>query len=84
MSGVGGLDEARWRSWPDPIGHGQRDRKDTSPAFSPNGKEITLSSNRDGNFEIYKMLTDGTGPVNLTDDPAGDFTPDWQPLKKRH
>jgi hypothetical protein len=27
MSGVGGLDEARWRSWPDPIGHGQRDRK---------------------------------------------------------
>lgn len=39
-------------------------------------------SNRDGNFEIYKMRTDGTRPVNLTKDPAGDFTPDWQPLKK--
>ena len=29
------------------------------------------------------MRADGTGPVNLTNDPAGDFTPDWQPLKKR-
>jgi len=27
------------------------------------------------------MNPDGTGQVNLTDDPAGDFTLDWQPLK---
>ena len=53
------------------------------PVFSPSGKKIAFHTNSDGNFEIYKMRTDGTGPVNLTDDPAEDFTPDWQPLKKR-
>lgn len=55
--------------------------RDASPAFSPNGKKITFETNRDGNSEIYKMRTDGTGPVNLTDDPAGDFAPDWQSQK---
>ncbi len=31
------------------------------------------------------MNDDGKGQTNLTNDPAGDFTPDWQPLeKKRH
>jgi hypothetical protein len=33
---------------------------------------------------LYKMRADGTGPVNLTDDPAGDFTPDWQPLREQN
>ena len=58
--------------------------RDSSPAFSPSGKKITFETNRDGNFEIYKMRADGTKPVNLTNDPAGDFTPDWQPLEKRY
>ena len=58
--------------------------RDASPAFSPNGKKITFETNRDGNSEIYKMRTDGAGPVNLTDDPAGDFAPDWQPLQEKH
>jgi Tol biopolymer transport system component len=56
---------------------------DSGPVFSPDGRQIAFQSNRDGNFEIYKMRTDGKGPVNLTNDPAGDFTPDWQPLEKR-
>jgi hypothetical protein len=30
------------------------------------------------------MRTDGTNPVNLTDDPAADLTPDWQPLEKQY
>ena len=30
------------------------------------------------------MRTDGTKLVNLTDDPAGDFTPDWQPLQEKY
>jgi hypothetical protein len=29
------------------------------------------------------MRADGTRPVNLTNDPAGDLTPGWQPMKKR-
>jgi hypothetical protein len=27
------------------------------------------------------MRADGSEPINLTNDPAGDFTPDWQPLR---
>lgn len=30
------------------------------------------------------MPTDGTRLVNLTNDPAIDLTPDWQPLQKRY
>jgi hypothetical protein len=30
------------------------------------------------------MRTDGKGLVNLTNDPAGDFTPDWQPLQEEN
>ena len=56
---------------------------DSGPVFSPSGKKIAFHTNRDGDFEVYKMRADGTRPVNLTDDPAGDFTPDWQPIKKR-
>ena len=54
---------------------------DSAPVFSPEGKEIAFQTNRDGNFEIYTMRTVGTGVTNLTNDPAGDFTPDWQPLR---
>ncbi len=57
---------------------------DSGPVFSPSGKRIAFHTNRDGNFEIYKMHTDGTKPINLTKNPAGDFTPDWQPLERRH
>jgi len=48
---------------------------DISSVFSPNGEKIAFHTNRDGNFEIYKMSSDGTKPFTLTDDPAGDFTP---------
>jgi TolB protein len=54
------------------------------PDFSPSGRKIAFHTNRDGDFEVYKMRADGTRPVNLTNDQAGDFTPDWQPLKKRN
>jgi Tol biopolymer transport system component len=55
---------------------------DSVPVFSPGGKKMAFQTNRDGNFEIYKMRADGKGQTNLTNDPAGDFTPDWQPLQK--
>jgi Tol biopolymer transport system component len=59
-------------------------RVDSGPVFSPHGKKIAFQSNRDGNFEIYMMNVDGTGQLNLTNDPAGDFTPDWQPVNGRY
>ena len=54
---------------------------DSGPVFSPDGGQIAFHTNRDGNFEIYAMRADGSEPVNLTSDPAGDFTPDWQPVR---
>jgi Tol biopolymer transport system component len=55
--------------------------RDAGPVFSPDGTKIAFETNRDGNFEIYGMRADGSEPVNLTNDPAGDFTPDWQPVR---
>lgn len=52
---------------------------DSGPVFSPDGGQIAFHTNRDGNFEIYGMRAGGSEPVNLTNNPAGDFTPDWQP-----
>ena len=36
------------------------------PAWSPDGKRIAFTSNRDGNYEIYVMNADGSGLRNLT------------------
>ncbi len=54
------------------------------PVFSPSGQKIAFHTNRDGNVEIYEMRTDGTKLINLTEEPAADFTPDWQPLQEKN
>lgn len=38
---------------------------------------ITFESNRDGNWEIYRMAPDGSDPINLSNDPADDTKPVW-------
>ncbi len=43
-----------------------------------NGK-IAFTSEQDGNPEIYAMNADGTGPVRLTNNTAGDYAPAWSP-----
>lgn len=52
---------------------------DYSAAWSPNGKKIAFSSFDGNDFEIYKMNTDGTGQVRLTDNSTSDGVPDWSP-----
>jgi len=49
------------------------------PDWSPDGTQLLFLSNRDGNFEIYKVNVDGTSLVNLTNHPANDRDADWSP-----
>ena len=50
---------------------------DRSPDWSPDGRQIAFTSDRDGNFEIYVMNADDTNPINLTNHPAWDSGPSW-------
>jgi TolB protein len=53
---------------------------DYNPAWSPDGKWIAFTSERDGSADLYRVRTDGSGLERLTDDPAFDdqaaFSPD--------
>jgi Tol biopolymer transport system component len=40
---------------------------------------IAFASDRDGNFEVYTMDTDGGAQRRLTENPAEDFSPTWSP-----
>lgn len=40
---------------------------------------IVFESNRDGNWEVYRMAPDGSDTINLTNDPGDDFEPAWSP-----
>ena len=54
--------------------------------WSPDGKEIVFQSDRDGNFEVYKMAADGSNPRRLTNHSSWDGFPDWgvvrEPMNK--
>ena len=52
-------------------------------ACAPKPGKITFESYRDGNYEVYVMNADGTGQMNLTNNPAGDWFPAWSPDGKR-
>jgi Tol biopolymer transport system component len=64
---------------------------DTAPVWSPDGQKIAFVSQRDGNREVYVMpaecanLADGCSQnaVNVTRNPADDWTPAWSPDGKR-
>ena len=57
--------------------------KDRSPSWSPDGRQIAFSSNRDGNFDIYVMGEDGSNPTRLTNpnhtNRIWDNEPAWSP-----
>lgn len=56
---------------------------DSWPSWSPDGKKIAFTSDRDGNEEIYVMNADGTDEVNLTKNPARDALSSWSPDGKK-
>jgi len=49
------------------------------PSWSPDGRYIVFVSKRDGNPEIYRMLSGGQDQINLTQNGAVDTDPVWQP-----
>ncbi len=52
---------------------------DNGWSWSPDGKWIAFTSDRAGNWEIYKMTPDGKTIVRLTENPAQDGWPWWTP-----
>ena len=70
-----------------PINLTNHPARDGGADWSPDGMRIAFSTNRDGNWEkkpndnweVYVMNADGTNPINLTNHPAWDSTPAWEP-----
>jgi CxxC motif-containing protein (DUF1111 family) len=52
---------------------------DERPTYSPDGMTIAFSTNRDGNYEIYKILAIGGIATRLTNNAASDRNPSWAP-----
>jgi CxxC motif-containing protein (DUF1111 family) len=52
---------------------------DERPTYSPDGMTIAFSTNRDGNYEIYKTLAIGGLATRLTNNAASDRNPSWAP-----
>jgi Tol biopolymer transport system component len=54
------------------------------PAWAPDGTKIAFNAGYSGlnGDEIHVMDEDGSNPQRLTDDPARDQWPDWQPLNR--
>ena len=53
---------------------------ETAAIWSPDGKQIALSSNRDGDFDVYVMNADGGTQRRLTHNGVDDIVLDWQSL----
>ncbi len=50
---------------------------DENPAWSPDGSRIAFQTRRDGNFEIYTMLADGSDPQPLDPQASDELWPSW-------
>jgi len=52
------------------------------PVFSPGGRKIAFSSDRDGDEELYIKNADGSGTaLQVTHNRSRDVEPDWQPVR---
>jgi TolB protein len=58
-------------------------KMDYWPVWSPDGKKIAFTSNRDGNYEIYLMNPDGSEQVNLSRHKGNDNYAAWSPDSRR-
>ncbi|MES1258745.1 MAG: biopolymer transporter Tol, partial [Acidobacteriota bacterium] len=53
--------------------------RDVYPRFSPDGKWLAFSSNRDGNYDVYVVAAEGGKPKQLTWHTANDTVVGWTP-----
>ncbi len=51
----------------------------STPTPEPIACTVVFETDRDGNWEIYKVNVDGSGMVNLTNHPSVDFAPAYSP-----
>lgn len=56
---------------------------DIDPSWSPDGKKLAWSSDREGSYDIYVANTDGSGITCLTSSDAADLSPRWSPDGKQ-
>ena len=56
---------------------------DRSPCWSPDGKTILFSSQRDGNYDLYTIPVSGGDAKRLTYSDSEDYAADWSPDGKR-
>jgi tricorn protease len=57
--------------------------RDEFPRFSPDGKWIAFSSNRQGNYDVYVIPAEGGKPKQLTFHSADDHVVGWTPDGKK-
>jgi serine/threonine protein kinase len=56
------------------------DNKNNSDAdWSPDSQWLAYTQNYSGDRDIFLIMISGAGNINLTDDPANDMYPAWQP-----
>jgi len=56
---------------------------DVMPAVSPDGQRIAFSSDRNGNWDLFIMPTDGGKAVQVTHEPAHELHASWSPDGQR-
>ena len=52
----------------------------TDPVLSPDAEKIAFASNRDGDYDIWRMGYDGSNPTRLTTANGTDTTSSWSPV----
>jgi Tol biopolymer transport system component len=57
--------------------------RNRGPQWSPDGRWLTIYSNRNGRYQLWAVRPDGTGWRALTDDPTGINDPTWSPDGRR-